>query len=344
MRIRRQYFILSAVAALILNTGYLVPFFYYYTSGLDLHSSLASSDFSRAAVFPAQLFMMFAGRGSHSSNAVSLGIYDESSLTLGIAGFACMGMAVYYSIFKRPKDERDKYFVWLTVLGVFTLFMSTTWFPWGTLRKIEPLNRVLVMIQFPTRFRQLAETLIALAGCAALVRYPYFLKRIRPVTIGLLSFSLVLAVFISDAFLKADEGRADAFGKNVEVGGYADYIPEGYSKSAFEGNDSEAKISAYTVHPDKVTFDYSADDDTYADVMRIYYKGYRAYDAEGRELPVSKGDGARVRIELPAGDGSVTLVFTMPSYFTPALIVSLVSLLILTGAAVFYAGAGRKNL
>ena len=328
---RILYFCLAAAATLLLNTGYIIPFAYYYTSGLDLNQALAAADFSQGAVFVAQLFMLFAGKGKHSSNPASMGIYNECSLTFGIAGFACFGIALYFSIFKKNKDERDKFITWLTAMAAITLFMSTTWFPWGTLQKFEKINDVLKMIQFPTRFRQLAEPFAALAGCGALFRYDYFLKHKRALITGLIVSSLFLAIFISDGFLSSDENYKDAFGQNIESGNYGDYVPEGYSEAAFleEGNTGEAELSDYRVWRDKVTFSYRSDKETFADIKRIYYKGYRAVDEKGRELPVSNGDGGRVRIGLPAGEGEVTLTFSAPGFFNIGYLISLLTLIAL---------------
>ena len=336
------YFCLAAVATLLLNTGYILPFAYYYTSGLDLDQALAAADFSQGAVFVAQLFMMFAGKGRHSSNPAYMGIYDECSMAFGAAGFVCLCVAIYFSIFKAKKDDRDKFITWLTAMAVLTLFMSTTWFPWGTFQKFEKINDVLKMIQFPTRFRQLAETFAALAGCAALVRYEYFLKHKKALAVGLVVSSAFLAIFTSDAFLSSDENYKDAFGQNIESGNYADYVPEGYRESAFrdEGNTSEAALSDYLVLRDRVTFSYRADKDTYADIKRIYYKGYRAFDENGRELMTSNGDGGRVRIDLPKGEGQVTLVFTAPNFFDIGYIISLITML---GLCMLWAFRGRAG-
>ena len=335
---RLWYFCLAAVATLLLNIGYIIPFAYYYTSGLDLDQALAAADFSEGAVFVAQLFMMFAGKGKHSSNPTYMGIYDECSMAFGIAGFICFALAIYFSVFKKAKDNRDKFIVWLTVLGALTLFMSTTWFPWATLQKFKGINDVLKMIQFPTRFRQLAEFFIALAGCASLVRYEYFLKHRKAVTMALLASSMFLAIFTSDAFLSSDENYKDAFGQNIESGNYADYVPEGYNEYIFNnvGTQSEAKIENYMVLRDKVTFSYIADKDTYADLERIYYKGYRALDGSGRKLEVSNGDGGRVRVELPKGRGEVTLFFTSPEFFKIGYLISVITFLALIAAGALY--------
>ena len=326
---RILYFCLAAAATLLLNIGYIIPFAYYYTSGLDLNQALAAADFSQGAVFPAQLFMMFAGKGKHSSNPAYMGIYDECSMAFGAAGFVCFGLAIYFCIFKKNKDERDWFITWITGMAALTLFMSTTWFPWATLQKFQGLNNVLKMIQFPTRFRQLAETFAALAGCGALVRYDFFTRHKKAAALGLLASSMFLAIFTSDAFLTSDENYKDAFGQNIESGNYADYVPEGYREAAFndEGNTSEAELQDYRVWRDKVTFSYSSDKDTYADIKRIYYAGYKAFDDNGRELAVSNGDGGRVRIELPGGAGGVTLIFTAPGYFNVGYLISLLTLL-----------------
>ncbi|MBO6146671.1 MAG: hypothetical protein J6O70_03725, partial [Lachnospiraceae bacterium] len=44
------------------------------------------------------------------------------------------------------------------------------------------------------------------------------------------------------------------------------------------------------------------------------YKGYRAYDEDGKELEIIKGDAANMRIELPDSRGtvkSVKIVYNM---------------------------------
>ncbi len=319
-------FIYAGLWSLAMNLWFILPFLYHYRySDLALSTTLGTMDFSESAVFPAQLFMLFAGKGAHSSNKVSLGIFNECSLTLGAAGFILLGMAVYFSIFKKRKTVIEKAGVLSLILGLILMFMSVTWFPWQTLQKFEPLNRFVSQFQFPTRFRMLGETFILLAGVIALFGYELFRKNRYAIMTALTVAAVFYCIFTFDSDLKADENYMDAFGAGVQEGNYKDYVPVGYSGSAMEENSSEADITGYMVGSSDVTFDYRAGKDTFADIKRIYYAGYKAYLSDGTELQVSKGDGGRLRIALPAGDDSVTVVYEPPFFFKLSFIVSLLA-------------------
>ena len=327
VREKRLYaIIISGIWTLVLNIWFIVPFLYYYRySDLALSQTLGTMNFSETAVFPAQLFMMFAGKGAHSSNKVSLGIFNECSLTLGAAGFILLGMSLYFAVFKKNKTDPEKAAVVSLILGLVLMFMSITWFPWETLQKIEPLNRFVSQFQFPTRFRQYGETFIALSGCVALFGYSLFYQKRRYLICALVVLAVFYCIFTYDSDLKADENYMDAFGAAVEEGNYKDYVPEGYSGSLMNENTSEAEIFNYHVGNRDVTFGYAAQNDTYADIMRIYYAGYRAFSGDGAELEVTKGDGGRVRVFLPKGDGEVRLIYAPPIYFRITFIISLLS-------------------
>ena len=312
--------------------GFILPFLYHYRySDLALSSTLGTMDFSESAVFPAQLFMLFAGKGAHSSNKVSLGIFNECSLTLGAAGFILLGMGLYFAVFKRNKTRLEKAGTFSLILGLAFMFMSITWFPWQTLQKFDLLNRFVSQFQFPTRFRQYGETFIAVSGCIALFGYGFFYKRRAAIITALTVTAVFYCIFTYDSDLKADENYTDAFGASVQEGNYKDYVPVGYSGSAMEENTSEADISGYTVNSREVKFNYSAREDTYADIMRIYYAGYKAYLSDGTALQVSKGDGGRLRVALPAGDGSVTVVYEPPVFFKLSFIISLIGWVLFCG-------------
>ncbi len=288
---------------------------------------MGTMNFSESAVFPAQLFMMFAGKGAHSSNKVSMGIFNECSLTLGIAGLILLSMALYFAVFKKDKDIREKAAVTALVLGVLLMFMSVTWFPWETLQKIGPINRFVSQFQFPTRFRQFGEALICFSGCMAVFSYPYFFNKRKLIMITLISAAVFYCIFTFDSDLKADENYTDAFGAGVQEGNYKDYVPVGYSGSAFENNTSEAKISGYRTGNSEVTFSYKAGEDTYADIKRISYAGYKAFLSDGTPLKVSRGDGGRLRIELKAGEGDVRVIYDPPAYFKLSFYFSLAALI-----------------
>nr|MCR5627307.1 hypothetical protein [Lachnospiraceae bacterium] len=324
----------AAVMTVLLNVWYLVPFLFYYTSGLGFEANMTSIDFSRSAIFPAQLFMMFAGKGIHSTNKVAMGIYNENSLSIGWSGLILLALAVYFLIFMKKKDKKDKFITVLSLIGIMFLFMSTTWFPWKSLQKIEPLKRAISIFQFPIRFKQIAETCICVAGILAIFKNEFLKKYMKQISLVILACSVLYAAYTSDTLLRSNEVLKDSFGEQIDEGDYGDYVPTGYDyKLLKKGNRSTAEINDYTVWLDKVTFNYNTDKDADADLQRIYYKGYEAYLSDGTSLNVSKGDGGSVRVLLPKGSGSVTLVYREPGYFKIAYLVSLISLI---GWAAFF--------
>jgi uncharacterized membrane protein YfhO len=62
------------------------------------------------------------------------------------------------------------------------------------------------------------------------------------------------------------------------------------------------KVYDYQKKGTKATVSYTASVDGYIELPMQCYLGYRAYDGDGNEVEILRGDGARIRLQVK-GDG-----------------------------------------
>ncbi len=334
---RAAAFLLSAATFIGLSLFTIVPFIYYYLSDIDTAASLAVRDFSNMAIFPTQLFMVTQGDGySWGTRGQSTGYYHEGSLNIGFTGIICLVIGILFILCKKEKDETERYLVLMYVTGAFALFMTTTWFPWQTLQKFSMIDRVISMFQFPIRFQQVAEALIVFSGTIMCVRLHGLSKYRKAVMIALVVFGIFSSCLAIDSICTAKEDFITAFSPDTGDHFPPDYVPSGYNENGFskEAESETAQISDYYKKDSKVTFTYTADDDSDILVPVTFYKGYHAYltaeDLSVRETGVEAGDSGMIKVRVPAGeDVKVVIKYVQPKIFYVSTIVSLISVFVL---------------
>ena len=328
----------AAGLTLILSLFTIVPYLYYYKSDINLFGTMASMDFSYAAAFPTQLFMVTRGFGIQSSYGLGHGIINEDSLSVGIVGLIMAAVSLYALIFKKDKDKLDRFGDGMFLVAMFYLFMSTTIFPWATLQKFKLINDVVQMFQFPFRFEQIGQTFLLFSGIIALYRLPILNKFRKPLLIGISIAGIMMAFFLTDSFFQ-NEHFVFRFEPDIQDEMPHDYIPHGYNESGIvpERIESEAEIEGYTHVDTAISFNYRADKEVSADVPLIFYRGYRAFLSDGRELNVEKGPAGQIRLMLPASSDNlgVRVYYREPLYFTAAAAVSLIFWIAMAGFVVY---------
>ena len=337
------YLIMAALSAAVLNMGFIVPFLYYYNSNIS-SANMAVLDFTSAAVFIPQLFMTFAGKGSLTLGA-DKGIAGEVTLSLGISGLICTAVGLYYLFFRKNKKDSGRFMSIILMISLLFAFMATTVFPWGAMQKFRSLRSILVMIQFPYRFLIIASAGIVLSGTAAVAFMGVSEKNRKIICALIMATAAFQLILLNDSFLKDTVNIAGKFQPDIANQLNADYTPLSYDPSKFGTEPvSTAQISDYTHNDMVTTFNYRSDEDSYADMPLIMYRGYEAVADDGTVLSISEGPGAMLRISLPKSDAvtGVTLKYVQPWYFMASLIVSAVTAVLLAVYMIF--GTGKKGL
>lgn len=319
---------------LALSAITLVPFVYYYGSDIDMIKWLAVRDFSAASLIPAQLFMVMSGMGSHSTNGLSKGIVGEDAMSLGFMGLIFILLLIFDLTKKRERTKPEIFAYGLFGLSCLFNFMSTSVFPWATLEKIEAINNVVRMIQFPTRFQSVGLTLLVISGIIILCLSDTFKSKRETVILVVIILSTVQAFSMMDSFLTGNTHMTTKFTADLENEFLNDYVPYGFEKHGFkdlpESDDAElVSFERYDV-TSRVTF--APGKETEVRMPLVIFKGYKAFDENGNELPLYKGEYGEVCVVLPESDNdrSFTVEFRIPWYFTPAGILSVVTLILIT--------------
>ncbi len=324
--------LLSGLWAGILNLWFIVPFLYYHAADIDLAGKFSAANFPENAVFPAQLFMSFAGLGEHSSNVLSKGIAGEDNLSLGLAGLLCLGFALFRLWAEKKREKAFRFSAFLTLLGAVLVWMSGTWFPWSTLLKFSFLEKGIRLFQFPLRFLQAGEVCLLFAGVSALFASECLGHYVRRLSWAAALIGIFTGIFLMDSFLTGTEHIANRFRAGIDSHFFTDYVPVGYDENALpEGYLSDLEIMDLVSDGLLTTFTVTSEKEGFIDLAKTCYPGYRisTEGQVGTELSYSKAEGGMMHIALPAGDYTVSVLYAPPAFFFASFLCSL------AGAVVF---------
>ena len=272
----------------------------------------------------------------------------------------CAGLMIYVYI-KDGKEIfkvniRDTYVLSLFIGGLVLLWMSTVYFPWNSLNRIEIVKYYTNMLQSGNRF-------LSLAGCSFAFCIPQLLSiivyrkqrhsyesRTVIVTCVVLLIMMMVGVYT--------EEKEYMFGKDVtrtyydEVVGEVeynleDYLPSGTltewytSDTGYISDENAVNSLAYEREGTYVYYSYTnSKEGTYVEFPKFYYDGYVAEDEMADYMDVYKGDKNRVRVYLKVTDTPkiIRIWYYVPWYLTLACSISIglwMMLIILTGFRIY---------
>ena len=305
----------AALATICINEGFLITFVYYYFSDWD-RSRLEWRDFFD-------------------------GLLDWGRLTGdGISYFplAVIIVCAFVYLLKgiRFEDLKEKkLFLVFAIVEIVFFWLSTPFFPWRILCRIDAINTLTNLIQAPHRFI-LYCTMPASLWIAKALDFRNGKKLMRILT-GIVVIALLLygTVIQFQEYYKKAVLLNGTFG-NIYTRVAMDYLPTGTTEEDFysdTGRVSDESVinSIYYEKEDGVcTYLYSTESEgEYAEFPLLYYDGYKAYDQDGKEMEVYKGDGSHVRVYLETGENrSIVVGFKTKRIFTAVYIFSIVSAVI----------------
>ena len=317
------------------NLWFLVPFLDYMQGSY----SVTEQTYGNIQTYGLTLGQLFSfspqGFGDGFSMSERLAQLEIMPLAIGSAFAAGAVLFIFYCFDKHGKNtwERKTGEICL-VISAFLLWMTTVWFPWGRLEKINGTLKFFIQkLQFPWRLLG-GGTILLTIVCCCLIKLcrkeekrraeamSCFLGLLAVLTGGWLLSSMVNR---NNVIYVPDESKLNTF---FIISG--EYVPSGTVVSALgnavpvpSGNISMTSYDkAYTNV--WIGCENNSAEEGIIDIPLLYYKGYTAQDEGTKEkLEVGAGENNRVSVKIPAEyRGSIRVKFTEPWYWRAAEIIS----------------------
>lgn len=223
------------------------------------------------------------------------------------------------------------------VLACVLMLMSLRIFPWDRIQASSGLAASLVSsLQFPNRFLGWATVFLCVVfGVCVYI----FCNHPKKIAYKIGAMLTVLSVATGSVYLihhaLQEQNRFMLHNEESMGCGYisgAEYLVEGTDQSllTFAGPVTGEGVRAenYVKNGLKASF-YCINEGTeesYVDLPILLYKGYHAYEANGRELAVQDGSNHLVRVAVPGSyEGEVFVQFESPWYWRIAELVTVIT-------------------
>lgn len=302
----------AVLIGLLMNLGVMVPFVYYYCSGVNT-SALVWGNWDEVLM----------GFPEFISNEMSL-FYLAGLIIATAAAFVL-----------RNKSMEYKMALAMLIYAAVFFYMTTSFFPWDFLmEKSYAMKAFTDIMQLPERFYTIMAPALLLS-ILLLIRDQKREKKYglaaSAVIFGTLVYGAVINIggFITTGPLLYDQVTGDMNSKQL-----FDYLPVRddlepemeISGTASLSDWDNVESLFYNKLGTKVDYSYStAKDDVYAEFPLLDYKGYIVWDENGKALDHDTGSKGRIRVGLE-GDGNVHeihIAFRVKPVFTFAYVFSL---------------------
>lgn len=336
----------AALLAVGLCFWFIVPFVDYM--GIDVRIT----DVSSAGVYAgrtltlSQLFSVFPW-GTGMMYSIPNQLNGEAEMTYAIGGAFLAVLVLYLLCWVNLKNRKDKNARFGTVcflFSIFTLFMTTVYFPWDHL---EPMGTLFLFvmqgIQLPWRFLGAAAVLMAFTAAAVfdwLEREgkDSVLHSAAGVVLGL---AVISASYFMTDYMQQNEKIYYCDEQDVKNGeiGTGEYLLQGASfgygdevltSEAVTVTSSGREENVFTVECVNLS-----EDEQYIDIPVLNYPNYVATDSmTGGSLAIGSGEECRIRVLIPGYyQGMVRVEYRSPWYWRMSEIVSVLTVI---GLIVFY--------
>lgn len=332
---------------ILLSAWFLVPFVDYMLTGDFVIHHVSGRTIQSRGLFPAHLLFTYFINGSEvffDSN----GMADTAPVGVGIAPIAALAFLAYLCFEGKMNKLERKERILGKVAGCFSIvamLMSLSLFPWDKLQSMNSVAATLISsVQHPNRFLTIANLcLTAVAGLGA----KYVMRDGKEALKAGYFGGMILLLFLSSIHLM-DHTMATSNvlrtynGEGISTGYIAggEYLPYGADPEQFMYHDPVCSEGILTADYEKGALGADVHMENHgqegkAAFSLLYYKGYRAYDAEsGEALNCYAGDNFEVTVDIPAGyTGDVRVRFVSPWYWRGG---EGVTLLTAAGMAVYF--------
>ncbi len=344
---RLIHLILAGVSTLLLNLWYILPFLDHMRFSMFVMDE--ERNLYAYSVYPAQFFDL----SLNNPSADNLGRTSFSgSMPFSIGLLLLIGILLFVLLLfrKEPKNTfHKKLGAWCLVLGGLSLYASSVYFPWEAIQRIGILNVFVERFQFASRFLPFASLFLGVTTAVGI--YYFFENREQRKMLCLLMG--VLLVYTSGKYMSDYSNSASTF---VDWDNQMDHAYD--TDMLYLISDNGAHVSVRLMNAQDTAFQASegvtvteasrngtnlscsyqnaAGEGAYIDVPIYYYPYLHAYDSEGNLLATSHGELLRLRVALPdTAEGSLTIRMEMPLFYRIGDLISLATLLLLVGGAVY---------
>lgn len=341
----------GAAATLLCNAWYLVPFldYYFHENLLIKYTGDRTIQFEGITwdlIFVHRFDGVLVREDGTNIRAAGPGLIPMLAL------FVFMGLLLYLLI----KGRRNGLLTFAGIcagLTVVCVLFSLKTFPWDYLQQLHSVTKNMISnLQFPTRFLNWASLFIVLPFGYCL-RYAKYECNWRKLAYPAGVMAALLAVGTSSCYTiyhaTYDYGKARIFDNNQFVGYLAggEYVINGTNLGLLSSYGRPEKsdgveLSAYRKGALSAAFhcENTTEEEGYAEVPLLLYKGYHAYTDGGEELLCRYGDNNVIRVLIPpAFQGGVTVRFVSPVSWRLSEVVSLAAIL----AVVIWGVIGKKD-
>lgn len=337
---RILYLLLAAIATLLVTVSYLLPMIEQMLSNTFYYSIYPNTTNENKE----SLLEMAWG----ALNGV---VYKKGSLKLAnVCGTGILPLIlISLRLFVREKTQSRKFADICLIIGIFLLFMISSFFPWGIL----PLG----FIQFPWRFYEFVMFFFAIAGAyylSALIRSNKQRIVAGSAIVVLSAIFMIVAnnnyVFLRTwirewNFLSKEKFVREPSPENSYHLVMHEYLPRKISSVEFikERGDSvnvlntDTEISKFVKKEGKVSFDVTVNSEDTIELPLVYYKGYEAI-LNKETIPISESSKGLLQIAVNKS-GKVEVYYKGTFIQRISWVISLLSVLVLC-VYIFYV---RKN-
>ncbi len=339
-------FLVAGVEIVIVNLFFIIPFVDYFLNvDVNINNVVGNSRMIQdSGMYIWEYFSFFKIPFSNVE-----GVGDTRLLvTPGIVCILSLVSAIILWIRKKANNCMKG----IVISALVLMFLSSRYFPWDFLAKNLKVGDFLAQVQFPWRY--IGIVLVLLTWLAGQV----IEKLDKKVLIGAAYAVIILATLATDiwftisyktyAELKYFKEAEDLDTFDM---GFIEYLRAGTIREDFTNTidiryiDNElgdASTEKYDVNigiPNRRTYSNGYETRYYTNIESaakvtfpiVNYKGYHAYDKEGKELDIEDGDNNLLTVEFVAPyEGDIYITFEQPIRWKIAEIISLIGLLILT--------------
>lgn len=335
---------LAAFLSVLLNLGFLVPFFDFYNADILIASPewLNRSTNISLQKIALNLLQIFTLKGNQpDSNSVTPDIIPSPAYGIGLAFGAGILLFILLLILRVKKCRTDKNFYPALLcfgMGIGLLFMSSNLFPWDALSASGSLAaKLCYSIQFPWRLLAPGATLLCFSICYVISAFHNYLNKPAAVAAAICLTCLLLLNCAWFICASAQNGAPRYIYATEDMDsmllGNNEYLPTVTNPDEIdEGwvNLSDAvSLDTYTKRGTEVQGHVSAGaEGGFIDFPLNYYRYYLCTDNTGQSLPVSSGNNGMVRVTLPADyEGDICVAFREPLHWRIAECIPLASFL-----------------
>lgn len=338
-KMKKRIFVMlvkSAVFTVLLNLGFLLPFFDYATDTLKVFSERASYGIQRYGLSIYELFSFGStATGAAYDSMERLSRRIPESLGLSMLIVLLLAVVVSAKCCEWQPWEKGE-LIAAVMLSVIALWMSTCYFPYDRLAVLPGFKNIIASIQFPWRFMSIAIPLMIYMACHVFVRSKdvFGKQKTTYLLIGICMISAFQALFCMDMINRNTEEGYMYYDYHpmmnaIEVVVSGEYFLTDTDRvlTMVERDLSGENIQTETLENRGLEMEAfcEAGQSAWVEFPRFAYKYYQCVDKNTKEVfNIIRGTNNKIRVNLPDNyKGILQLKFVEPWYWRLSELISL---------------------